>query len=470
MPRMSSSRRAFGAALLLGSSFILSETSWAQTRDGAQPSHPGTWQTWVLASGNQFRLPPPPDAAATRAELDQLFGLVASRDAATLERIAWWNAAAPSYRWNGIAMEEALRAGVPVNLASRHLALLHTALADAMVAAWDSKQAHNRPAPGATDPALRPLAAMPTSSSYPDEHAVAAGAAAAVLAEIFPRRAAEFTRLAEEASRMRMVAGVAYPSDVAAGAALGRQVAAVALERARRDGTDQRWTGTVPAQPGQWNAANPALPQAPNWTPWLLSSAAEFRPPPPPSADSPERATEMAQLRTLERTPLTTSRALFWEAAAGGLRSHEYWNNHVGRLLFEHGQSGDAPRAARAYALLNVAMYDSGVACWDAKYAYWTIRPTQLDREFRPVIAVPNHPSYPSAHGCFSISAAAVIGHLFPRDAGTMAALAREAGESRIWAGIHYPSDVTAAEALGRSVAERAIQRAQGDGAGVASP
>ncbi|MCW8087341.1 phosphatase PAP2 family protein [Sabulicella glaciei] len=467
MTRMSPSRRALGAALLLGSSFVLSGTGLAQPRQGAQPAHPGTWQTWVLTSGQQFRLPPPPNAAATRAELDQLRGMVASRDAETLQRIAWWSAAAPSYRWNQIAMDEALQAGVPVNLASRHLALLHTALADAMVAAWDSKQAHNRARPGTTDPALRPVAA-PASPSYPDEHAVAAGAAAAILAEIFPRRAAEFTRLAEEAGRLRQVAGAAYPSDVAAGTALGRQVAAVALERARRDGTDQRWTGTVPAQPGQWNAANPALPQAPNWAPWLLSSAAEFRPRPPPAADSPERATEMAQLRTLERTPLTSARAIFWEAAAGGLRSHEYWNNHVGRLLFEHGQSADAPRAARAYALLNVAMFDSGIACWDAKYAYWTIRPTQLDREFRPVIAVPNHPSYPSAHGCFSTSAARVIGHLFPREAATMASLAREAGASRIWAGIHYPSDVTAADALGRSVAERAIQRAVGDGSDAA--
>lgn len=57
-----------------------------------------------------------------------------------------------------------------------------------------------------------------------------------------------------------------------------------------------------------------------------------------------------------------------------------------------------------------------------------------------------------------------VIGHLFPRDAATMAGLAREAGASRIWAGIQYSSDVTAADALGRSVAERAV----GDGSGAA--
>lgn len=135
----------------------------------------------------------------------------------------------------------------------------------------------------------------------------------------------------------------------------------------------------------------------------------------------------------------------------------------LGRLLWEHGQGRDAPRAARAYALLNVAMFDGGVACWEAKYTYWAARPAQLDAEFRPVFPAPNHPSYPSAHTCFSVAAAGTLGHLFQREAGAMAALAREAAESRLWAGIHFVSDVTAGEAIGRAVTERAIARARRD-------
>ncbi|WP_426954086.1 phosphatase PAP2 family protein [Muricoccus radiodurans] len=469
MTILKADRRSCRAALLLGASLVLSGAASAQPA-GSAPADPGAWRTWVLSSGSQFRLPPPPDAAATRAELDQLRGLMGGRDAEVLERIAWWHAAAPSYRWNQIAMQEALRAGLPVNVASRHLAVLHTALADAMVAAWDSKGAHGRPRPGTADPALRPLVSESDRPSYPDEHAVAAAVASALLSEIFPQRAAEFARLAEEAGRLRLLAAAAYPSDVAAGAALGRQVAAAAMERARRDGTDGRWTGSVPTAPGGWTGNNPVLPQAPAWRPWLLASAEEFRPPPPPASDSPERAAEMAQVRAAQRTPLSNARAVFWEAAAGGLRSHEYWNGHAGRLLLEYGQGTDAPRAARAYALLNVAMYDSGVACWDAKYAYWTIRPAQLDREVSPVIAVPNHPSFPSAHACFSTTASSVLAYLFPRDAEPMTTLAREAGQSRISAGIHYPHDVSAAEALGRRVAERAIERARGDGAEQRAP
>src|SRR3712207_674410 len=134
-----------------------------------------------------------------------------------------------------------------------------------------------------------------------------------------------------------------------------------------------------PTGPGRWNGTNPIMPQAATWVPWLLASPDEFRPPPPPAHDSPEGRAEMAQLKAFERTPRTNAGAQFWEVAVGGLRNFEYWNLHAGRLLLEYGQAADAPRAARTLALLNVAFYDAGVACWDAKYAYWRIRP--LDRK-----------------------------------------------------------------------------------------
>lgn len=76
---------------------------------------------------------------------------------------------APSYRWNQIAMEEAVRASIPANLASRHLAVLHTALADAMVTAWDSKATYNRPRPSSTEEGLGPAVAPLAHSSCLDE-------------------------------------------------------------------------------------------------------------------------------------------------------------------------------------------------------------------------------------------------------------------------------------------------------------
>jgi membrane-associated phospholipid phosphatase len=120
--------------------------------------------------------------------------------------------------------------------------------------------------------------------------------------------------------------------------------------------------------------------------------------------------------------------------------------------------------AARAYALQNIASIDTGIACWDSKYAYWAIRPFQLDLEVKPLFSTPNHPSYPAAHGCLSTATAAILGYLFPRDAATLTALTEEANESRIWAGIHYRSDTVAGAALGRAVANKVIDRARKDG------
>ena len=61
----------------------------------------------------------------------------------------------------------------------------------------------------------------------------------------------------------------------------------------------------------------------------------------------------------------------------------------------------------------------------------------------------PNHPSYPAAHRCVSSTAAAALGSLFPRDAQSLQALADEAGRSRIWAGIHFRTDVRVGLKLG---------------------
>ncbi len=135
----------------------------------------------------------------------------------------------------------------------------------------------------------------------------------------------------------------------------------------------------------------------------------------------------------------------------------------IGRLVLEDRLDSDPPLAARAYALQNIAGIDAGIACWDSKYTYWAIRPYQLDPDVKPLFVV-NHPSYPAAHGCLSNAEAVILGYLFPHDAAALAALAEEARESRVWAGIHYRSDIVAGAALGRAVAEKVIDRGKKDG------
>jgi hypothetical protein len=248
---------------------------------------------------------------------------------------------------------------------------------------------------------------------------------------------------------------------VAAGLDLGRQVGAVVVEWARSDGSTATWTGSVPTGPGLWVGTNPAEPMAGTWKTWALSAGNQFRPGPRAAYDSAQLRQELDEVKNYPRTNLTNLTASYWEYY-GGRASFEYWANQANRMIFEYRLDSNPPQAARVYALMNVAFYDSFVACWDAKYTYWAARPAMLDPEIKTVFVTPNHPSYPSAHGCLSSAAGTVMASLFPREAGYYTALVSEVSEARIMGGIHVRSDQVAGEAIGRAVAGVVLARASG--------
>jgi membrane-associated phospholipid phosphatase len=420
----------------------------------------GGWTPWVLERASALRPPPPPSRSATEGELAELRRLSGTRDVTIDEVIAYWDTGPPSYRWHQLGMAALLEDSAYTHAGARALALLHVALHDAMVAAWDARYAYRRPRPHDVDRRVKTAVGVPRTPSYPAEHAVAAGAASEVLASLYPDRAAFYRERAAAAARSRLLAGANYPSDIAAGLTLGREVARQVIERGRTDGSQAAWTGRVPVAAGRWTGDHPVLPQAGRWRPWLLSRPDELRPPPPPAPGSERMTRELDEVLTIERTPQRIAAALFWEHAAGGTRSYQFWNDQLSRTLLEQRLGDNAPWAAGAYALLNVALYDAAIACWDAKYAYWAIRPVQLDPRVRSLFTTPHHPSYPSGHSCFGAAAATVLAHLFPRAAAVFEALAAEASESRLWAGIHFRSDLDAGRALGRAVGHRAMERA----------
>ncbi|MGH9902012.1 MAG: hypothetical protein ACRD68_09400 [Pyrinomonadaceae bacterium] len=84
-----------------------------------------------------------------------------------------------------------------------------------------------------------------------------------------------------------------------------------------------------------------------------------------------------------------------------------------------------------------------------------------------PLFPVPNFPSYPSNHSTFSAARSEVMAYLFPTRAGFIRAVGKEAGDSRIRAGIYYEMDNLAGKEWGRSVAQVFISRAQSDGSQV---
>jgi membrane-associated phospholipid phosphatase len=219
------------------------------------------WQTWVLSSSSALRPAAPPDSSATGVELAQMKALSSTRaESGTAERIGYWDAGAPTYHWVEIGLRRILQEPVKSINLQRNIALYMVAMYDATIATWDAKYAYNRGRPSQVDSAFETAVAVPSSPSYPSEHAATAAAAAAILGYLYPADAATFSALADQAGQSRVLAGVQYPSDVQAGAALGRAVAAQVIERARYDGTAQDWTGSVPVGPGLWNGTNPLFP------------------------------------------------------------------------------------------------------------------------------------------------------------------------------------------------------------------
>ncbi len=113
----------------------------------------GAWRAWVLKSGQEMRLPGPPDAAATAIELQEVRALASQRDAAAAERIRYWDFQSPSHRWNDVLIDINAATPFPGGGSIRAIAMLNIALHDAMIAAWDSKYAYNRQRPAAMRPA-----------------------------------------------------------------------------------------------------------------------------------------------------------------------------------------------------------------------------------------------------------------------------------------------------------------------------
>jgi membrane-associated phospholipid phosphatase len=421
----------------------------------------GRWRTWVISSGRDYRVPPPPELREARAELRQLADLIRNNDAQVYQQIAFWDAGAPAYRWIDL-INTRLLAGTPTTTYP-HRVYTYVALAmyDATIATWEAKYFYNRPRPSEMDSTIPTALPVPNSPSYPSEHAAAAQAAATVLAYFLPAEAQSFQTMAEQAGWSRALAGLQYPSDYHAGLALGRVVAEKVIEKARADGSDAVWTGSVPTGPCKWIGTNPGNVTATDWRPLLLNSPNQFRPAPPPACDSPQAQAETMAVRTFPRTFVTNYKAFYWQSPEG-LNQWPY--RYADKWMFENRLDKNPPRAARAYALIAAVLFDAFISSQDGKFTYWYIRPHQLDPAIAPLFPVPNFPSYPSNHSTFSTARAEILAYLFPTSAEFIRALGKEAGDSRIWAGIHYEMDNAAGKELGKSVAQVFISWAQRDG------
>ena len=196
----------------------------------------GQWETWVIPGLPQLRLSAPPDQNETAAELASLHDMMNNTDDTALSQIAYWNAVSPGYRWIQMTVTELLNR----NIGGRRYAALGARGGSHLrctVAAWDSKYAYNRHRPADLDPTIQPLVTYPASPSYPSEHAVAAGAAAKVMAYLFPEEPILSAAWHSRRRTLRLVAGTHFPSDISASLSLGQTVGMQVVAYAQADGS-----------------------------------------------------------------------------------------------------------------------------------------------------------------------------------------------------------------------------------------
>jgi hypothetical protein len=244
-----------------------------------------------------------------------------------------------------------------------------------------------------------------------------------------------------------------------AGLGLGQAVGAAVVTYAKGDNSDAVFTGSYPPTPGTWGNANPVTPLAGTWRPWVLSSGSQLRLPAPPTADSPDFAAQVAQVKNETQNNTTQHSAWFWQPSFV-----TPWLDTTHQEIFNYRLDTNPPRAARVYALATIAQHDATIACWDTKFAYLELRPSQVDSSITTLFANPGHPGFPSGHACASMASSTVLGYLFPSDAQADSAQATDAGMSTFYAGIHSAFDVQQGFQLGQAVGALVVNHASQDG------
>jgi PAP2 superfamily protein len=356
---------------------------------------------------------------------------------------------------------------------TRSFAMMHAAIYDAVNAI---DRTHK--------PYFIRLSGVPRSAS---QDAAAAAAAHDVLVALYPNFQSTLD------SRLQTsLAPIPEGADKSAGVQAGKRVAAQMLALRKHDGSDAQPIPYIfETAPGAYQSTPPNFPKQPQFTHWshvtpfALERASQFRPGPPPALTSDIYSDAFNEVKTLgiaNGTASTPDQALtgrFWNGAI-----QNYWNEISQTAVLAHNLT--TAESARLFALLNLALADDVIAFYDAKYVYNFWRPvtairsaaaddnpdTAADPNWLPEVGnTTPDPSYPGAHAVISASGATVLISFLGRDRFEFAvtsevmpgvqrsftrisAAEEEATLSRIFAGVHFRTDLTVGHRLGSEVAD----------------
>jgi len=384
------------------------------------------------------------------------------------------NAVNPVVTWNATLLTIVRTPGAQPKTVhpTRSFAIMHAAIYDAVNAI---DRTH--------EPYLVRLREVSRSAS---QDAAASSAAHDVLVALYP----SFQATLDHQLKVSL-ALIPEGPDKTEGITIGKTVADQILAARSNDGSNAQPVPFVFGNaPGDFQPTPPNFPspQFTNWshvTPFALESASQFRLGPPPALASDaytDAFDEVKSLGIVHSTTATADQALtgsFWNGAI-----QNYWNEITQTAAIGHDLN--TARTARLFALLNLSFADGVIAFYDTKYTYNFWRPvtairaaaldgnpgTLADTNWLPEVGnTTPDPSYPGAHAVISAAGATVLNSFFEkkdfdfivtsevlpgvtRSFTNFSAANKEATLSRIFAGVHFRTDLTSGNRMGSEVAD----------------
>ena len=377
--------------------------------------------------------------------------------------------------WNVISVDATLTAGTFQIEGLIHNSYVQAAVYDAVVA---------------IEGGYRPYVGHLRGPRSASVDAAVATAAHTVLVTRYPAQ-----QPALDSTYQSYLAGIPAGTARSEGVSVGQQAAADVLAARAGDGLNADVTYTFGSGPGAWilptdNTApafqTPQTPWVAQMRPFLIQTASQFRPGPPPALTSVRYARDLNETKaygsrtSTVRSAAQTQTALFWTTNAVAADNGTIRGVAV-------GQGWDAVRTARALVMNDMVESDSEIACMDAKYHYSLWRPytairaadtdgnpaTTADPAWLPLVPTPNHPEYPAAHACGTGAQAEVLARLLgtrrietdvtsavtgsTRHYATVADIDSEVVNARVWAGLHYRTSGEVGLTLARRVARAAL-------------
>ena len=345
-----------------------------------------------------------------------------------------------------------------------------------------------------TPPAIRTMAIVQTAvydavNAAPPGASISAAVASAnrvTLAKLMPAQQASI-----DAAYQAALAQIGDGAAKAAGIAAGEQAAVAVLAQRADDGAAAAESHRPYTTAGTYvPTATPAVTQWPQRKPWLMTSAAQFRPGPPPALASEAWARDFNEVKALgaknstRRSPEQTEIARFWEYSLPAIY------HGVARSVAQTPER-DVMQNARMFAAVAQSMDDALISVFEAKYHYNFWRPatairngdidgneaTQREASWVPFVDAPMHPEYPSAHSILAAAVATVLKAEIgskptpvltttsPTAKGatrrwtSLDDFMREVADARVYEGIHYRTSTEVGLAMGKQIGDLTVKK-----------